>query len=298
MSDHFELAYVGLEARDRAALDGYLENVVGLARSDLARDYGQPVSVWRLDDKVHRLLVTEGPSDDAAFIGYEYDDEGALRRAVDRLRQLGVEIVEESEQSAAARGVDVLVSTTAPWGTRVELVCGLGTADAPDLPLHPGGFVTGADGLGHVVFTITIGTLPRAREFVVDGLGMRLTDYLAVDRSPVRGEFFHANSRHHSTALIAVPEAPKSLNHIMLETSSIDNVGRSFDRAAGNGLAIPRGLGRHDNDEMFSYYGTTPSGFEIEVGAEGVHVDDSRPVRRYERASAWGHQPYVAAVAS
>ena len=75
----------------------------------------------------------------------------------------------------------------------------------------------------------------------------------------------------------------------------MDNVGRAFDRAVAYGLPIPRGLGRHDNDGMFSFYAETPAGFLIEVGTGGVVVDDQWEARRYERASMWGHQPFMPA---
>ena len=44
----------------------------------------------------------------------------------------------------------------------------------------------------------------------------------------------------------------------MFETNDRDDVGAAFDRAWATDLPIPNGLGRHDNDGMFSFYVQTP----------------------------------------
>ena len=78
----------------------------------------------------------------------------------------------------------------------------------------------------------------------------------------------------------------------MFETNERDDVGAAFDRAWATDLPIPNGLGRHDNDGMFSFYLQTPAGFQIEVGhGARVVTDDWDDNRRYDRISAWGHQP-------
>ncbi len=78
----------------------------------------------------------------------------------------------------------------------------------------------------------------------------------------------------------------------MFEANSRDDVGRAFDRAWDTDLPIPNGLGRHDNDGMFSFYLQTPAGFQIEFGHGARVVDDDwDDDRRYDRISAWGHQP-------
>ena len=78
----------------------------------------------------------------------------------------------------------------------------------------------------------------------------------------------------------------------MFELNERDDVGAAFDRAWATDLAIPNGLGRHDNDGMFSFYLQTPAGFQIEVGhGARVITDGWNDNRRYDRISAWGHQP-------
>ena len=140
----------------------------------------------------------------------------------------------------------------------------------------------------------------RAARFAEDGLGMVLSDYveLGTGEHLFRANFYHCNARHHTLALgfLQAPLSPAKLHHLMLETVSTDNVGAAFDRAVAAGVPIPSGLGKHPNDRMFSFYSVTPAGFQVEFGTGGAMIDDSWPVVRYDRVSAWGHQPFTPAV--
>jgi len=50
-------------------------------------------------------------------------------------------------------------------------------------------------------------------------------------------------------------------------------------------------LGRHSNDQMVSFYMSTPSGFEVEYGWGGRLVDDAVwQVQRHDRGTLWGHK--------
>ena len=107
----------------------------------------------------------------------------------------------------------------------------------------------------------------------------------------VSGNFYHCNGRHHSLALIFVPlpEFPRKLDHIMIETVSMDNVGHAYDRALDAKCPIARDLGKHPNDRMFSFYSAGPGGVQFELGAGAVTVTDDWEIVKYDRISAWGH---------
>ena len=167
--------------------------------------------------------------------------------------------------------------------------------DAPfHSPLVPHGFLTDQVGFGHVVFATT--AFDESCRFLTDGLGMRRSDWLEMEIAAgieLEVWFFHCNARHHSVALARAPfDLPQRLHHVMVETVDRDDVGSAFDRAWASDLPIPNGLGRHDNDGMFSFYVQSPAGFQVEVG-HGARVvgDDWDDDRRYDRISAWGHQP-------
>ena len=188
-----------------------------------------------------------------------------------------------------------LVRATAPWGVDVEVVLQLADASSPFASaLVPGGFLTDGVGFGHAVFATT--AFEESHPFLTEGLGFAQSDWLETEIAPgidLEVRFYHCNRRHHTIALARAPfDLPQRLHHIMFELNERDDVGAAFDRAWATGLAIPNGLGRHDNDGMFSFYLQTPAGFQVEVG-HGARVitegwDDNR---RYDQISAWGHQP-------
>jgi 2,3-dihydroxybiphenyl 1,2-dioxygenase len=158
----------------------------------------------------------------------------------------------------------------------------------------PGGFLTESVGFGHVVFATT--EYDETHRFLVDGLGLRQSDWLEMEIAEgleLEVHFYHCNKRHHSVAVAKAPfELPQVLHHFMLETNRRDDVGAAFDRAWTTNLAIPNGLGRHDNDWMFSFYVKSPAGFLVEVGyGARLITDDWGDDRCYDRISAWGHQP-------
>jgi 2,3-dihydroxybiphenyl 1,2-dioxygenase len=240
------------------------------------------------------VIVEAGAANDAVAVGFEAVDADAFAATVARLRGLGVDLTEDPAL-AAARRVDRLTRGAAPWGTEVEVVLGLADAATPFAsPLVPGGFLTEGMGFGHVVFATT--AFDESVTVLTEGLGLTQSDWLELAVGPgmtLEVRFFHGNARHHSVALARAPfPLPQVLHHVMVETEDRDDVGRAFDRAWAAGLPIPNGLGRHDNDGMFSFYLQTPAGFQIEIGHGARTIGDGwDDNRRYDRISAWGHQP-------
>jgi biphenyl-2,3-diol 1,2-dioxygenase len=250
---------------------------------------------WRNDDKAHRVIVEPGPANDGAFVGFDAGDDAALDALVARLDAAGFHAVVGSADERAARRVTRLVRTMAPWGITVELTFGLEDAATPyTSSLMPGGFLTRGVGFGHVVFATT--AFDESHAFVTDGLGMAQSDWLEMEIAEgieLEVRFYHCNPRHHTLALARAPfDLPQKLHHLMVETNRRDDVGAAFDRAWTSGLPIPNGLGLHDNDRMFSFYITSPAGFMVEVGHGARTITDGwDDNRRYDRISAWGHQP-------
>jgi hypothetical protein len=92
-----------------------------------------------------------------------------------------------------------------------------------------------------------------------------------------------------------MPDLPRSRDkrmwHFMLEVNSIDDVGAALDLASKAGVPVVSTLGRHSNDQMMSFYMSTPSGFEVEYGWGGRLVDDATwQVQRHDRGTLWGHK--------
>jgi 2,3-dihydroxybiphenyl 1,2-dioxygenase len=292
MDHQLELAYVGIEVPDPAALTPFLGEVIGLVPGEPAA--GGTVT-WRNDDRAHRVIVQPGPASDLVFTGFEAVSSAAFDATFARLAAAGFDAAEGSDEDRRARRVARLARVTTPWGVPVELTEGLQkAATGYSSPLMPGGFLTDGVGFGHVVFATT--AWEETSRFLTDGLGMGQSDWLDMEimeglRLEVR--FYHCNRRHHTVAVAKAPfDLPQKLHHFMVETNRRDDVGAAFDRVWATGLAIPNGLGRHDNDGMFSFYVQGPAGFQVEVGhGARVITDDWDDNRRYDRISAWGHQP-------
>jgi 2,3-dihydroxybiphenyl 1,2-dioxygenase len=291
MTAELQVAYLGVQAADPDAFGVFLRDVVGLVPGE---DTADGATTWRNDHRVHRIIVEEGPANDAVFVGLEAGSPHAYTRAVARARAAGASVTEGTPAETAARRVEALARVDTPWGVPFELVHGLATAADPfDSPLVPGGFVTKDQGFGHVVFVVP--DLDGADRFVREALGFTQSDWLETDLGGIAltVRFYHCNPRHHSLALGALPvELPQKLHHVMVETVSQDNVGAAFDRAWTAGLPIANALGKHDNDKMFSFYVVTPAGFQLEFGYGARTIDEPwTDNRRYDRTSEWGHQP-------
>jgi len=289
-----ELGYLVLEVPDPDALVPAFADVVGLVPGEPAPS---GAATWRNDRRAQRIVVQRGDAGgtgDAVAVGVEAVGPEAFEDTVARLRAAGHDVREDPEL-AEARRVGRLARTAAPWGTAVEVV--LDPVDAPtpfSSPLVPGGFLTDGVGFGHVVFATT--AFDESVSFLTDGLGFAQSDWLETELAPglpLEVRFFHCNARHHTIALARAPfDLPQVLHHVMVEVNDRDDVGAAFDRLWATDLGIPNGLGRHDNDGMFSFYLQTPAGFQVEVG-HGARVitegwDDNRA---YDAVSAWGHQP-------
>jgi 2,3-dihydroxybiphenyl 1,2-dioxygenase len=292
MDHQLELAYVGIEVPDPAALTPCLGEVIGLVPGEPASD---GAITWRNDDRAHRVIVQPGPAGDLAFTGFEAVSSAAFDATLARLAAAGFDAADGSDDDRRARRVARLARVMTPWGVPVELMEGLQkAATGYSSPLMPGGFLTDGVGFGHVVFATT--AWEQTSRFLTDGLGMGQSDWLdmeIMEGLQLEVRFYHCNRRHHSVAVAKAPfDLPQKLHHFMVETNRRDDVGAAFDRVWATDLAIPNGLGRHDNDGMFSFYVQGPAGFQVEVGhGARVITDDWDDNRRYDRISAWGHQP-------
>jgi len=292
MRRDLELAYVGIEVPDPESLTWFFGDVIGLVPGE---PFAADTRTWRNDDKAQRIIVRPGVANDAAFVGFEASDADAFERVVAQLHAASFDTTDGDDDDLQARRVARLARTTAPWGVPVEIVVGLEDASTPFAsPLVPSGFLTKGVGFGHAVFATV--AFDESHRFLVEGLGLGQSDWLEMEIAAgveLEVRFYHCNARHHTVALAKAPFEPSQrLHHLMVETNSPDDVGAAFDRAWATDLPIPNGLGRHDNDGMFSFYVTSPAGFQVEVGHGAKVVTDGWDGnRRYDRISAWGHQP-------
>ena len=288
------LGYLGFEASDLAAWERFAVDVLGLGFAGRDADGSRAL---RMDEQAQRIVVHPGKADDLAYLGFEVDDDHALRGLVQRISHAGYPVTEGKSETARARRVEQLFHVADPSGVPVELFHGPErTAEPFRSAAVPSGFVTGEEGLGHLVLVAR--DAAANDRFYRKILGMKLSDRIHTQLAPgltLDITFLHANPRHHTVAFTEAP-LPKRIHHFMIELRAMEDVGRAYDRCLERGVPIANTLGQHPNDGMFSFYARTPSGFEVEIGWGGRKVDDATwEVRTYDRLSTWGHRPPTAA---
>ena len=80
----------------------------------------------------------------------------------------------------------------------------------------------------------------------------------------------------------------------MFETNDRDDVGRAFDRAFAAGLPAAQRARPPRQRRDVLLLRASPAGFQVEVGHGARQVTEPwTDDRRYDRISAWGHQPVV-----
>lgn len=301
----YGLGYIGLTAADPAAMMPFWTDVVGLMPAKLLPGESYPTpfapeppasagtgvapdgsTYLKMDDYQWRIAVHPGAGPGLAYLGFEVADDVALDAAIAEVTAAGVDITRGTAEEAAARGVADLAWCTDPCGHRVELFHG---------PMNDRNFVsptqaefkTGELGLGHALMFVA--DIDACLRFYRGALGFKRSDFINLGPG-MTAQFLRCTPRHHSVGLMQL--GPMNMfNHLMLEVTSVDMVGAALDRATAAGVKLTRTLGRHLNDRMVSFYMQSPAGFEVEIGWDGVMVDEATwRDREAAGGEIWGHQ--------
>ncbi|MBA5220043.1 MULTISPECIES: VOC family protein [Streptomyces] len=272
-----KLGYVGLDVTDVDAWTDLLGRTLGIGVTT-EKSGTDEVTLAELDMFKYRLALYPAAHDRPRHVGWIVDTPAELDRLTGRLTDAGHTVEDGTPQEARLRGATRLRRFTDPVGYRVELA--VGETKARTAVARPDGTQPGATGLGH--FVLASPRLEELRELYENVLEFRLTDY----RAP--GLYFlRCNPTHHSIALAHADTA--SLHHLEFEHGSIDDVGRSYDRAKANGAPISISLGRHMNDKALSFYVRNPSGFHLEIGCGGIEVGEDWVPHDFGVSDVWGH---------
>ncbi|MEU3734336.1 VOC family protein [Streptomyces sp. NPDC033538] len=248
----------------------------------------------RMDERRARLVVLPGDGDRVLSVGWEVRDQFALAAVGRAVEASGTAVKLLSQEEADDRGVEQAIAFEDPAGVPVEVFFAPILDHSPVLTGLGQRFVTGGQGMGHVVlpttamddtvafYTEVLGFLPRG--------GIRLSGQ-AADAPPRRVRFMGVNERHHSLAVCPAPHSGEpGLVHLMVEVDTLDAVGRALDNVGRQGFSLSSTLGRHTNDKMVSFYVRAPGGWDIEYGCEGMRVDERHYTAEEITAdSYWGH---------
>jgi 3,4-dihydroxy-9,10-secoandrosta-1,3,5(10)-triene-9,17-dione 4,5-dioxygenase len=293
------LGYLRIEATDLPAWREYGLKVLGMVEGSGA----DPAALYlRMDDFPARLVVFPGEHDRLAQAGWEVANAAELAEIRSRLDSASVPYKQGSPDELADRRVAELISFEDPSGNTLEVFHGIALQHRRVVSPYGHRFVTGEQGLGHVVLSTKDDE--ASLHFYRDVLGFRLRDSMRLppqlvgrpaDGPPAWLRFFGCNPRHHSLAFLPMP-TPSGIVHLMVEVEHPDDVGLCLDRALRRKVPMSATLGRHVNDLMLSFYMKTPGGFDVEFGCEGRQVDDGNWIARESTAvSLWGHDFSVGA---
>lgn len=286
------LGYLRVEASDVGAWRDYGLKVLGMIEGSGSI----PGALYlRMDDFPARLVIVPGERDQLAATGWESTNAAELQQVRDALTAAGIQFAEGTAEQLADRRVDEMISFQDPSGNPLEVFHGVALEHRRVVSPYGHRFVTGEQGLGHIVLSTSDDQ--AGLTFYRDVLGFRLRDSMRLPGelagkaagTSVWLRFFGCNPRHHSLAFLPMPTA-SGIVHLMIEVENSDDVGLGLDRALRKRVPMSATLGRHVNDLMLSFYMKTPSGFDVEFGCEGRQVQDASWIARESTAvSLWGH---------
>ena len=287
------LAYMRIGATDMAAWREYGLKILGMIEG---KGVDAESLYLRMDDFPARLVIVPNDTDRLLVSGWETANAAELQDIRDRLSAAGVPFKEGTAEQLKDRRVVEMIAFEDTSGNSLEVFHGAALEHRRIVSPYGHRFVTGEQGLGHVVLTCNDDAAAQA--FYQDVLGFRLRDSMRLppqlagrpaDGDPVWLRFYGCNPRHHALAFMPMPN-PTGIVHLMVEVENSDDVGLCLDRANRKKVKMSATLGRHINDKMLSFYMKTPGGFDMEFGCEGLEVEDESWIARESVGiSLWGH---------
>jgi 3,4-dihydroxy-9,10-secoandrosta-1,3,5(10)-triene-9,17-dione 4,5-dioxygenase len=248
---------------------------------------GEDGSVYlKIDDWQWRIAVHQDDINRGIkYLGFEVEDGIALDATVQRLKALGIDVAMGSPAQAQARGVCGIAITRDPSGNTVELIHGPVLDRKFESPLGMQ-FKTGQFGLGHV--NLLAAALEETQAFYRDVLGFKLTDFIRFGEAD-SANFYRCNARHHSLGITRVGDI-NGIHHLMLEVDTVDMVLQCLERVQDAGITITSTMGRHINDNMLSFYMSSPFGFDVEIGCDGLLIEGDWTAHEFVEGDLWGHR--------
>ncbi len=274
------LGYLRLATPDLGAWRRFAGDFLGLMQVEGA----DPDSLYyRVDEFPARLVVSPGAEPAATAVGFEVMHRVELAELAEAVRAEGVKVVDGTPEECAERRVTGLVKFLDPGGNPIELYYGPLLEHAPVQTPLVSEFVTGDMGMGHVILSAEDGD--AAYDFYTRVLGFVERNTMANGRVVFMG----CNPRHHTLG-ITRQRGPGRLLHLMLEVATLDDVGLALDRAHRLDVPMMHTLGKHTNDQMVSFYVWSPENYAIEVGWNGLRLEEPRPTYEITAGAYWGHR--------
>ena len=283
MIDLTDIRYVRLGTKDRAAVDRYARQIVGL---ELARDEGG-AHYYRSDARDHTLVYFDGDPADHT-VGFEIDTLDELDAAGALLSDAGVRVRHGGSDECVQRRVRAFLNFRDPSGNGIDLVVGPHHSGKRHFPSRDAGIT----GFSHVGLRTT--DAARDERFWTEVLGARVSDRIG------EAALLRIDEVHHKIALF--PSNHAGVQHVNHQVESIDDLMRAWYLLQQRGVKIVFGPGRHPTSGAMFLYFEGPDGmiFEYSTGVRLITAEqeaDYRP-RQFpsERSSfcMWGATPDIA----
>ena len=265
MVEVIELGYVGLNVTDMEAWRSYATECIGLEIAESDKD---DRFYLRMDKQHHRFTIFKSDQDDLAYMGWRVKGQEEFKAMQQQLTDAGVAFRVGTEEEARERHVLALIKLDDPSGTPNEIYY------SPQVdvmkPFHPcrpmhGKFVAGNQGLGHVL--VRSDDDQATYEFYkLLGLKGSIEYRIALpDGNVAEPVFMSCNDRQHSIAF-GFHGMEERLNHLHIQYTELDDLGISHDAIRQKKIDVAMQLGKHANDQLYTFYSPTPSGWLMELG--------------------------------
>ena len=276
------LGYIGVTVPGLAEWESYATTLLG---AEVVEQDDSQLKL-RIDDHYSRINVHKADQPGVAYVGWDVGTEESLRQAITVVDDLGIAWREATAEECQDRKVLKMIKLKDPGENNIELFYGPSVGHKFRPSRDMGEFVTGDLGMGHVLFLTP--NFDAIMEFY-NRMGFALSESIHMNALRGYAHFLHCNKRQHSLALGAAPH--NAVGHLMLEVEEMVDVGKGYDIAKYEGMNITMTMGQHVNDKVVSFYTQTPSGFDLEIGAGGLVIEDldNWTVAQYEDISFWGH---------
>lgn len=224
-----------------------------------------------------QLQLIAGPERRIDRIGFGLPSRAAVDAAAGELERAGVPVVMRP-QALRTPGGGYGLRLLDPDNRCIEL-----SADVAEGATGEPGAVPRK--LAHVV--VNTPNIDACTAFYCDVLGFRVSDWSEHVMS-----FLRCNPEHHSIAFNQAAHA--AYNHSSWTMDSIDALFRAQGRARAAGAALKWGTGRHGpGSQVFNYF-IEPSGYVVELIADGIEIpaDDAWEAQEWARTpelmDLWG----------
>ena len=283
-----ELGYIGFTITNKEEWLRFGQEIIGWEHR---QDREENTLRWRMDYWHHRITMHVGEKDDLAYLGWRVNGPKELEALAKRLEEHGFPVRWGSQELCDQRHVLGMFSFQDPAGNPSEVFYGpeieFNRPFRPGRGMH-GRFLTENEGIGHCIARMD--DIKAGLDFYGDVLGMVGGIQYKI---PMPGAglinlyFFACNPRQHSIAFGDIPVIEPRINHLMLEYDNLDDVGLAYDLVKRRDIPLMIDLGKHANDQMYSFYAVSPSGWAIELGWGARKAYE--PFEFYKR-DVYGHQ--------